>query len=54
MVNEHAETGAEAEPTEPTGVVAETPAPPRPLVMLATDDGAVCVDDLCLPPDVER
>ena len=25
-----------------------------PLVILAADDAAVCVDDLCLPPDVER
>jgi hypothetical protein len=25
-----------------------------PLVILAADDAAVCVDDLCLAPDVER
>ena len=24
------------------------------LVILAEDDAAVCVDDLCLPPDAER
>ena len=53
MVNEQAEPRADEEPA-PSG-----PSPMRsptlpPLVILATDDEAVCVDDLCLPPDVER
>jgi hypothetical protein len=42
MVNEQAEARDDEEVTPP------------PLVILATDDEAVCVDDLCLPPDVER
>jgi hypothetical protein len=28
------------------------PAPAAPLVILATDDDSVCVDELCLPADV--
>ena len=31
---------------------AADPAPDAPLVILAADDSAVCVDELCLPPDL--
>jgi hypothetical protein len=51
MVNEQAEARAEEPATER---VAPAPVLLKPLVILATDDAAVCVDDLCLPPDVER
>ena len=39
---------------DPARAVADAPVTLPPLVILATDDAAVCVDDLCLPPDVER
>ena len=31
--------------------LAPLPAPAPPLLILATDDDAVCVDDLCLPAE---
>ena len=52
MVNEQAEPRSEEPATE--RVVADAPVILKPLVILAADEGAVCVDDLCLPPDVER
>jgi hypothetical protein len=52
MVNEQAEPRSEEPATE--RVVPDPPVHLKPLVILATDDAAVCVDDLCLPPDVER
>ena len=51
MVNEQAVPRADEEPAPPT-VADALPTPP--LLILATDDEAVCVDDLCLPPDVSR
>ena len=51
MVNEQLATGAEeSDPRE----VAEAAPAPTPLVILASDDDAVCVDDLCLPADVRE
>ena len=29
-------------------------ATPPPLVILAADDDLACIDELCLPPEVER
>ncbi len=52
MVNEQAEPQSEEPATE--RVAAARRSLLKPLVILATDDAAVCVDDLCLPPDVER
>ena len=44
---------ADARPTtrRRSPAVAEPRPTPPPLVILATDDDAVCVDDLCLPTD---
>ena len=53
MVNEQAEPRSEDDGNR-RAVVADAPVTLQPLVILATDDAAVCVDDLCLPPDVER
>jgi hypothetical protein len=39
---------------DPAPTVAAAPVTLPPLVILATDDQAVCVDDLCLPPDAVR
>ncbi len=49
MVNEQADTRIDDETAVPA-VFEPRPTPP-PLVILASDDGAVCVDDLCLPID---
>ena len=39
-------------PAEPKPVSQPEPPPaPPPLVILAVDDDAVCVDDLCLPAE---
>ena len=38
---------------DPARAIADAAMTLPSLVILATDDGAVCVDDLCLPPDVE-
>ena len=52
MINEQAEPRSEDD--APVPAVADAPVTLPKLVILASDDAAVCVDDLCLPPDVER
>jgi len=48
-VLEDAPQGAEPRRAEPEPERLPSPAPP--LLILATDDDAVCVDDLCLPAE---
>ena len=52
MRNNEVDEAPAAEPGEATAAVTPLPAPPAPmLLILASDDDAVCVDDLCLPAD---
>ena len=51
MVNEQPET--DGKDSDARAVAEAAPTLP-PLVILAADDDAVCVDDLCLPADVRE